>query len=141
MTDATQLLQPLAHVVAAAMPRPRITILADSTGGTWPRVLVPISPKRVNRLIDLTGISPVDVVIEAPLQDAFRAREMAWLQEHRNELPQQYAGHWIALEGDQVIADSADLIDLLEQAREAGYPHPFVTMIPAGPRVPFYGCR
>jgi hypothetical protein len=33
--------------------------------------------------------------------------------------------------------EAGDLVDALEGARRAGHPHPFVTMVPVGPRIPF----
>jgi hypothetical protein len=73
------------------------------------------------------------------LQTDFRASEMAWLAAHETDLIHEYAGRWIAIEGQAVVANAGDLATLLQMSNQAGYPHPFVTRITTEPRVPFFG--
>jgi hypothetical protein len=69
----------------------------------------------------------------------FRASELAWLQAHEDDLVGTYAGQWIAVDGQSVVAHAGDLATLLQASNQAGHPHPFVTRITAEPRVPFFG--
>jgi hypothetical protein len=69
----------------------------------------------------------------------FRASEMAWLAAHEADLINDYAGQWIAIEGQAVVAHAGDLATLLQMSNQAGHPHPFVTRVTAEPRVPFFG--
>ncbi len=64
---------------------------------------------------------------------------MAWLAAHEADLINDYAGQWIAIEGQAVVAHAGDLATLLQMSNQAGYPHPFVTRVTAEPRVPFFG--
>jgi hypothetical protein len=51
-----------------------------------------------------------------------RSREMAWLAEHE----QEYAGQWVLLCGDRLIAHGDDVIPLRDTALAEGIDVPFV---------------
>ena len=51
-----------------------------------------------------------------------RSREMAWIAEHTHE----YAGQWVALDGDRLIAHGDDPIPFKEIARAQGVERPFI---------------
>lgn len=53
---------------------------------------------------------------------SFREREMRWLAEHEVE----YAGQWIALDGDRLLSHGADPHAVRREARAAGVESPFV---------------
>lgn len=63
------------------------------------------------------------------------ADTLEWLSESLAELGARYAGRWIAVVKNQVIADAPDLAELLVQIRESGIEHPFITQIPLEPVV------
>jgi len=76
-----------------------------------------------------------------PVGEDFRAAEMAWLHDHLQELEEQFAGRWVAIDGPELIAQADDLATVLHLSAQAGHPHPFVTVIPTGPQPPFVGCH
>ncbi|HLG14885.1 MAG TPA: hypothetical protein VJH03_10350 [Blastocatellia bacterium] len=51
-----------------------------------------------------------------------RSRELAWIAEHREE----YAGRWVFLEGDRLIAHGDDPLRFREIARAEGIETPFI---------------
>ena len=51
-----------------------------------------------------------------------RSREMAWLVQHE----QEYAGQWVLLCGDRLIAHGDDVIPLRDRALAEGIDVPFV---------------
>ena len=59
-----------------------------------------------------------------------RGYELDWLSRNITEIETRYAGHWIAVSGDEVIAAAQNLHDLLGQI--VGVEKPFITFIPAG---------
>lgn len=62
-------------------------------------------------------------------------RETEWLRQHRHE----YAGQYVALEGDRLVASGTDGRAVIRQAREAGVKSPFTTRIEAPDDLPFGG--
>ncbi|MEP7341780.1 MAG: DUF5678 domain-containing protein [Acidobacteriota bacterium] len=50
-----------------------------------------------------------------------RSTEMNWLAEHEAE----YAGQWLALDGDRLLAQGTDLKQVMTEARAAGVGDPF----------------
>ncbi len=63
----------------------------------------------------------------------FRARELKWRETHGKEL-RQYAGEWVALEDEQIIAHGRDAGAVVTEARERGVPSPYVFFV--HPRLP-----
>ena len=55
-----------------------------------------------------------------------RSREMAWIAEHQEE----YAGQWVALDGDRLIAHGDDPMLFKEKVRAAGIDRPLLMHIP-----------
>ena len=64
-----------------------------------------------------------------------RTREFEWL---RTNGP-QYAGKWVAIEGDQLISVGESAKSVMDQARAQGVEHPLLSHIPREPRLPFGG--
>lgn len=58
---------------------------------------------------------------------------LEWLSRHLSDLRARYPGQWIAVVEDEVVAASKNLADLLQQVRDSGVEHPFITEIPTGP--------
>ncbi len=67
--------------------------------------------------------------------DPRRRREMRWIEEHRDE----YAGQYVALDGDRLIAHGPDGRQVLAEARKAGMTIPFVARIESADEPPFGG--
>jgi hypothetical protein len=64
-----------------------------------------------------------------------RSREMRWLAEHRKE----YAGQWVVVEGDTLVAHGADAQEVFRQVREAGMTRPFLAHVESSEDLPFGG--
>ncbi|MGH9766940.1 MAG: DUF5678 domain-containing protein [Blastocatellia bacterium] len=54
-------------------------------------------------------------------------RERAWIEEHRRE----YAGQWVALDGDRLVAASPNQAEVWAAVKEDGAKLPLVCRIPA----------
>jgi len=67
--------------------------------------------------------------------DSSRRREMQWLSEHREE----YAGQYVALWGDTLVAHGPDARKVLAEARAAGKPRALIARIEAPDELPFGG--
>jgi hypothetical protein len=64
-----------------------------------------------------------------------RSREMQWVMENRKT----YGGHWVAVEGDRLIASDLDARVVLIAVRAAGIERPFLTYIDPEDSPPFGG--
>jgi hypothetical protein len=58
-----------------------------------------------------------------PMKD--RSREMAWLKEHQHE----YAGQWVALDGDRLIAASPNRLEISTAVKADGASLPLIHRI------------
>ena len=77
--------------------------------------------------------SRVPATLEEP--DPDRRREYAWLKEHRDE----YAGQYVALSGDELVAQAPSLKELYKLVNEIGAYRPFFVRIEAKDEPPFGG--
>lgn len=68
-----------------------------------------------------------------PMKD--RAREMKWIEEHKCE----YAGQWVALDGDRLIAASPLQQEVWEAVKADGAELPLVHRIPSPDDLPYIG--
>lgn len=68
-----------------------------------------------------------------PIQD--RSREVEWLRKNRAE----YAGQWVALSGDRLIASGDDLKQVAETARHQGVPDALMMRVEPNDSLPFAG--
>lgn len=64
-----------------------------------------------------------------PGQARSREAELRWLRENRTQL-NAYAGQWLILEGDHLVAHGSDYLDVLREAREKGVVVPFAYRVP-----------
>lgn len=62
-----------------------------------------------------------------------RAADLDWLEAHGQEVHERYAGQFIAVEGQAVIAAAPDLRSVMEIARHRGHPYPLITAVPQHP--------
>jgi hypothetical protein len=67
--------------------------------------------------------------------DPSRRREMQWLSEHREE----YAGQYVALWGDILVAHGPDARKVLAEARAAGKARALIARVEALDELPFGG--
>ena len=63
------------------------------------------------------------------------ASALEWLSRHLHDLRAKYAGQWIAVVDNQVVAASTSLPGLLQQVRDSGMENPFITEIPTKPLI------
>ena len=62
-----------------------------------------------------------------------RTREAAWLAQHQ----EAYAGQWVAVEGDQLLASGPDPLPLYAAAKQQGVQTPFIVHVLAEDPLPF----
>jgi len=67
--------------------------------------------------------------------DPFRRREYEWLRQHRDE----YAGQYVALKGDRLVAHAESLRELHHLVRESGIRRPLFVRIESPDELPFGG--
>ena len=58
-----------------------------------------------------------------------RAIEHAWIAENRDYLREKHAGHWIAVQGDRLVAAGPTLKEVLAKAKSEGIADPLITAI------------
>ena len=73
------------------------------------------------------------VHLSEPQKD--RTREMAWWAKHQAE----YAGQWLAIEGDELIAHGFDLLKVSAEAKSKGIDNPLFARAEAANARPFAG--
>ena len=56
---------------------------------------------------------------------------MDWLSKNLQTIRQEYAGKWVAVYNERIVASSSTLPDLMNQIEE--YDRPLITLIPAEP--------
>lgn len=84
---------------------------------------------------DRNGASTQPRVLAKNLPIKDRASEVAWLQKHRDE----YAGQWIALDGENLIASGDDLKQVVSTARRLGVPDALMMRVEPNDALPFAG--
>lgn len=67
--------------------------------------------------------------------DTDYAKELRWLAEHQRE----YAGEWVALEGDRLITHGKNAKEVFAAARTSGVAMPMVTQVDDPDAPPFAG--
>jgi len=64
-----------------------------------------------------------------------RKLEMHWLDDHR----QEYAGQWVVIEQDRLIASGKKASEVFRAAKQAGIEFPFLVQVEAKDQLPFGG--
>lgn len=64
-------------------------------------------------------------ILDLPEDVRYRRREYQWIREHKEE----YAGQWVALEGDTLYAHGSSARQVLEEAEKAGAKLPFIARV------------
>ncbi len=57
-----------------------------------------------------------------------RSRELAWRRAHEPEL-RALAGHWVVVEGDQIIGHGENAAEVVAEARARGFKVPYVFFV------------
>lgn len=92
------------------------------------RRLPPTKQEAVLRFTEqLQGAS----VPAGPCRD--RSREMRWIDENR----EAYAGQWVAVEGDRLVAADLNALEVFAAAKAAGIEVPFVVHVLPKDPLPF----
>lgn len=138
--DANALFQLREQIEIEQLPQ-TVRIFIDEVGSAWTRIYLPVPDLAVNQLQEMHDAGVITLQVEPMPEEDFRAIEMSWLQAHQEELRHNFPGEWVAIEGQSVVAHAPDLPALLQAATQAGHPHPFVSLVPAEPPVPFFGCQ
>jgi hypothetical protein len=55
--------------------------------------------------------------------------EVRWIEEHNSELRRRYAGQWIVVEGEALVAHHRNLQEAVQRASRRGVHYPFVLFI------------
>jgi hypothetical protein len=80
---------------------------------------IPFTPKIVGK-----AVSPKD-----------RTKEHAWLKQHSD----QYAGQWVALDGDRLLGHGSNLKEVAEFARQAGVKDALIVRAESSDALPYIG--
>ena len=70
-----------------------------------------------------------------PTQNELWNLERLWLVEHGSA----YAGQWVALSGDRLLASGGNATEVYRAARSTGVSAPFVAFVDAEEELPFAG--
>ncbi len=101
---------------------------------------LPLRPgRRVEVSIRLDDAEETPDTIEEPGKDASakgraepsgpgRSREQEWRRSH-GDLLRTYAGQWVVLEGEEIVAHGDSMTRLVEQARAQGIRIPYVFFV------------
>jgi len=93
------------------------------------RHLPPAKQEEVLRFAD--GLQRRSAPREVPARD--RKREMQWIADNRST----YAGQWVAVEGDRLVAAAMDARKVFTAAKAEGIAIPFVVHILPEDSLPF----
>jgi Family of unknown function (DUF5678) len=96
--------------------------------------LPPVEQRRLARLLDERRAERASQPAKAPRDKRLPnrpavddTRERAWIEEHRHE----YAGQWVALDGDRLVAASPNQAEVWAAVKEDGAKLLLVCRIPA----------
>ena len=96
--------------------------------------LSPVEQRRLARLLEERRAERATRPTKAPRDKRLPdrpavddSRERAWIKEHRHE----YAGQWVALDGDRLIAASPNQAEVWAAVKDDGAKLPLVCRIPS----------
>lgn len=81
------------------------------------------------------AVPPRDNQVEPIIPEADFSLSVKWLTEHKTE----YAGQWVALDGDRLIAHGEDAKEVYAAAEASGVKYPMVTQVEDPNAPPFAG--
>ncbi len=94
------------------------------------RPLAPLSlPEKQHVMLTITDV-PIPVSPKAS-----RLPEQEWLRQHSEE----FAGQWVALDGDSLLSHGCDAFAVRDEARSKGVERPLMVHIPEEPNLPSAG--
>lgn len=117
--------------------------MSDEQLNSLKEQLAPLSPQEklelARFLIDQAGLDQSEERggkdVDQSDSAVKRMQHMAWLKAHREE----YAGQYVALDGDRLLGVGATIREAHEQARRHGIERPFLTHISSANDAPFGG--
>lgn len=74
--------------------------------------------------VNISVIAPLTVTLEA--RPELRARELAWRRANADRLQREYAGQWLVLEGETIIAHGSDPLSVLREAKTKKINSPYI---------------
>jgi hypothetical protein len=96
--------------------------------------LSPVEQSRLARLLEERRAERASEPAKAPRDKRLPdrpavddSRERAWIEKHRHE----YAGQWVALDGDRLIASSPNRLEISAAIKADGAKLPLIYRIPA----------
>jgi hypothetical protein len=119
----------LALLVSALISSKKITMSLEEAILDKVRHLPPAKQEEVLRFAD--GLQRRPTLREVPARD--RKREMKWIADNRAT----YAGQWVAVEGDRLVAAAMDARKVFSAAKAEGIAIPFVVHILPEDSLPF----
>jgi hypothetical protein len=96
--------------------------------------LSPLDQERIRRWLDEKTPSNGEGDASQPNSDR-SAKSLRWLQENR----EKYAGQWVALDGDRLIASGPTAREVYSKAKAEGVEIPFVELVTERESGPFTG--
>lgn len=87
------------------------------------------------RLIEAQSATPAHAPHPQPVPMPDDKRERQWVKEHQHE----YAGQWVALDGNRLIAASRDQMEVNAAVEADGAYLPLILRVPAPDDLPFMG--
>jgi len=88
-----------------------------------------------SRLLEQANDEEQPQILELSEEVRYRKREYQWMKEHKGE----YAGQWVALEGDKLYGHGSTARQALDEAKKAGAKMPFIARIESPDDLPFGG--
>lgn len=112
-------------------------VSSENIVAAFRRLPLPEQETLLGRLIEEfeSERSPQDTATALPVPEKDRSREEQWLAEHSRE----YAGQWVALNGDQLIAHSFDSAEVFAAVRAPGVDRPLYVLVESPDAPPFAG--
>jgi hypothetical protein len=113
----------------------QLTALKEQLAGLTPEEKLELARFLVQEATSGLPSDPLESPREQGGAAQKRTLHMAWLKAHREE----YAGQYVALDGDRLVGSGATIREAHDQARQRGVADPFLTHISSASDAPFGG--